>query len=176
VTPELFAKYEKFLLQSTLDGMSDITYCPRPTCQSVVVMETDQPMGMCPQCFLSFCVFCKKTYHGVSPCSIKNNEFKKLQEQYLSCTAEERAAMEKMYGKQKLRHVFEEVVSDEWIKANSKKCPKCNFGIEKIDGCNKMTCSRCRSHFCWLCSAVLSQGNPYLHFNVVSGGCFGRLF
>lgn len=176
VTPDLYEKYEKFLLQSTLDSMSDIAYCPRPNCQSPVLLETDQTLGLCPQCSLSFCVFCKKTYHGVSPCSIKNKEFKKLQEQYLSASSEEKTKLEKMYGKQKLKNVFEELVSNEWLKANSKKCPNCSFGIEKIDGCNKMTCSRCRSHFCWLCSSSLPQGNPYLHFNAANGGCFGKLF
>ncbi|XP_031573827.1 E3 ubiquitin-protein ligase RNF14-like [Actinia tenebrosa] len=176
VTPNLYEKYEKHLLQSTLDSMPDIMYCPRPNCQSPVILETNQTLASCPQCAFSFCVFCKKTYHGVSPCSIKNNEFKKLQEEYLSASNEEKEKMEKMYGKQKLKNVFEELVSNEWIKANSKKCPSCSFGIEKVDGCNKMTCSRCRSHFCWLCSSILSSGNPYLHFNSPVGGCFGKLF
>ncbi len=29
VTPELFARYDRLLLQSSLDTMSDVLYCPR---------------------------------------------------------------------------------------------------------------------------------------------------
>jgi ankyrin repeat/IBR domain-containing protein 1 len=41
-----------------------------------------------------------------------------------------------------------------WIKANTKKCPKCKTPIEKDEGCNHMTCSsrRCRHEFCWVCA------------------------
>ena len=31
-----------------------------------------------------------------------------------------------------------------------KKCPRCSVDIEKIGGCNRMTC-RCGHHFCWHC-------------------------
>jgi ariadne-1 len=39
-----------------------------------------------------------------------------------------------------------------WIKQNTKPCPQCNVNIEKNQGCNHMTCSRCRFEFCWMCS------------------------
>ena len=46
----------------------------------------------------------------------------------------------------------------------AKKCPKCSFTIQKIDGCNKMTCSLCHAYFCWNCMAVLPHDTPYKHF------------
>ena len=50
------------------------------------------------------------------------------------------------------------------------KCPKCGFGTEKIDGCNHMTCTKCRHEWCWLC-----RGNySYNHFKTMNiFGCPG---
>lgn len=48
------------------------------------------------------------------------------------------------------------------------------FTLQKIDGCNKMTCTGCRQYFCWLCKNMLSRGNPYDHYNDPSSGCFNK--
>ena len=32
-----------------------------------------------------------------------------------------------------------------------KRCPNCNFFIEKNDGCNHMTCTNCKYEWCWIC-------------------------
>mmetsp|Transcript_8330 Transcript_8330/g.12736 ORF Transcript_8330/g.12736 Transcript_8330/m.12736 type:complete len:87 (+) Transcript_8330:178-438(+) len=31
----------------------------------------------------------------------------------------------------------------EWLKANTKPCPKCHASIEKNQGCNHMVCYKC---------------------------------
>jgi hypothetical protein len=33
----------------------------------------------------------------------------------------------------------------------ARRCPSCQVPIEKNGGCNDMTCSRCRKHFCFKC-------------------------
>lgn len=39
---------------------------------------------------------------------------------------------------------------DQYIKKNTKPCPKCKVPIEKSEGCNHLTCN-CGCHFCWIC-------------------------
>ena len=176
VSSDLFAKYDKFLLQSSLDGMSDVVYCPRPTCGTAVMLDKESSMGVCSCCSLAFCAFCKRAYHGVSPCKIATGEFKKLWDEYQLATEEEKRFMEQRYGKRQLKRVFEEMVSEEWLNSNSKQCPTCSSHIQKIDGCNKMKCTKCRCYFCWICMATLTHSNPYLHFNSPSSVCFNKLF
>ena len=176
VSPDLFAKYDRFLLQSSLDGMSDVMYCPRPSCQSAVVLDKESSMGVCASCSLAFCAFCKRAYHGVSPCRIPSEDFKKLWGQYLEASDEEKHLLEQRYGKRQLKRMFEEMVSEEWLSSNSKPCPSCGSHIQKIDGCNKMTCTKCRSYFCWICMHLLFRSDPYMHFNDRSSPCFSKLF
>ena len=71
VSEEMFVKYDKLLLQTSLDMMLDVTYCPRPACRAPVLMEKDSTMACCPVCSFAFCTLCKLVYHGLSPCKLK---------------------------------------------------------------------------------------------------------
>ena len=51
-----------------------------------------------------------------------------------------------------------------------KKCPKCNIIIEKNDGCNHITCTKCGYQWCWLCNGQYNEN----HFN--EGKCKGFQF
>lgn len=44
-----------------------------------------------------------------------------------------------------------EIMSDFWQEAFTRRCPKCNVHIQKNGGCNHMTCKKCQYEFCWLC-------------------------
>ena len=48
-----------------------------------------------------------------------------------------------------------------YISRCTKSCPNCQFSIAKIDGCNKMICTRCGIFFCWMC---LENFKGYEHF------------
>ena len=62
------------------------------------------------------------------------------------------------------------------MRDKAKKCPKCQTPIEKSDGCNKMTCHRCNTYFCYLCEAYLPRHNPYGHFSDRTTMCYKQLF
>ncbi|XP_067221576.1 E3 ubiquitin-protein ligase RNF14-like isoform X2 [Chanodichthys erythropterus] len=72
------------------------------------------------------------------------------------------------------KQLFQESLNEVWLKDNSKRCPSCGTHIQKIMGCNKMTCFSCQTHFCWICLKVLNRTDPYSHFRE-SNPCNGQL-
>ena len=174
VPKDLFERYDKLLLQRTLDTMRDIVYCPRPTCRCVTVRD-ETNMGQCPSCLFCFCLLCKRAWHGVAACRLLPDDLKQLRETWETLGDEERQHLQAQYGKN-LQSAFQEYDSYKWIDSNAKKCPVCSANIEKTHGCNKMTCTHCNGNFCWLCDAALSRQNPYAHFRMGNSGCAGKLF
>jgi len=63
-----------------------------------------------------------------------------------------------------------------FIKQVSKKCPHCKVPTQKGDGCNHMTCSQCRGHWCWICGTKVKSGGSE-HFSPFNPfGCgFGMM-
>ena len=50
------------------------------------------------------------------------------------------------------------------------KCRKCKAMVQKISGCNHMSCLVCKFEWCWLCNATYSE----LHFSPMNPfGCPG---
>lgn len=99
-----------------------------------------------------------------------------LRNEYLEADEATKRFLEQRYGKRVIQKALEEMESKDWLEKNSKSCPCCGTPIEKLDGCNKMTCTGCMQYFCWLCMGSLSRVNPYRHFNDPSSPCFNRLF
>ncbi|XP_056430897.1 E3 ubiquitin-protein ligase RNF14-like [Hyla sarda] len=162
VGEQLFSRYDRLLLQSSLDSMADVVYCPRPSCQTPVMQEPDKTMGICSVCQYAFCVFCRMAFHGLSPCKVTAGKLVELIEEYLTASEERKREMIQRYGQ--IEKAIEQMKNREWLEENSKPCPSCNSPIEKIDGCNKMTCTTCKQYFCWICLKILCQENPYKHF------------
>ncbi|XP_052795649.1 E3 ubiquitin-protein ligase RNF14-like [Mya arenaria] len=176
VHPDLFLRYDQLLLQTSLDTMSDVTFCPRPVCQAPVLMDRETTLASCSACHLVFCTLCRLVYHGISPCKLKADGLLKLREEYLSADKATKKLLEKRYGKVTIQQALEESFTNEWLNEHSKQCPSCGAHIQKIDGCNKMTCMKCRAYFCWLCNDSLSRSNPYLHYSTAGSKCLNRLF
>uniref|UniRef100_A0A3Q3KFM5 RBR-type E3 ubiquitin transferase n=1 Tax=Monopterus albus TaxID=43700 RepID=A0A3Q3KFM5_MONAL len=159
VGEQLFSRYDRLLLQSTLDCMPDVVYCPRRSCGSAVILEKSSTAAMCSVCDFAFCVTCRKTYHGTDDCQAKE-ETKKTEEY---SDKERRRLLEARYSRRVLVHPVEETLSDCWMANNSKNCPHCFSRIHKDGGCNVMTCSKCGQQFCWACLKRLS-GSSAKHF------------
>ncbi|ETE71099.1 E3 ubiquitin-protein ligase RNF14, partial [Ophiophagus hannah] len=176
VEEKLFALYDRLLLQSSLDLMADVVYCPRPSCQTPVMQDPSCTMGICSQCNYAFCTLCKMTYHGVSPCKVTAEKLADLRNEYLQADEATQRFLEQRYGKRVIQKALEEMESKKWLENNSKSCPCCSTPIEKLNGCNRMRCTACMQYFCWLCMGVLSRINPYKHFSDPDSPCFNLLF
>ncbi|XP_057696130.1 E3 ubiquitin-protein ligase RNF14-like isoform X3 [Corythoichthys intestinalis] len=184
VGEELFKRYDRLLLQSTLDH---VIYCPRTSCASPVIIEKDGNVALCSICGFAFCTSCKKAYHGTNDCELLNSHpendseqsiadlprslegMKALWEDYASGSKQRRRLLESRYGGKGRFPKLEDYLSGGWIALNSKNCPYCSCKIEKNGGCNIVTCSQCDRHFCWICLTVLS-GRTYQHFQ--SSECY----
>lgn len=178
VDKEIYERYEFLQLRNSLNNMCDIVYCPRMDCQKPVLTEENSNLARCSntRCLFVFCSMCRQNYHGVEPCKIKNEELKKICMAYKHGDIKTREDLAKRYGLQRIKHALEEYSSMELISNTSKQCPKCKSWMQKLDGCNKMTCIKCQAYFCWLCMGILSKTDPYSHYSTSSSGCFERLF
>ncbi|KAH8733402.1 RWD domain-containing protein [Ilyonectria robusta] len=111
-------------------------------------------LSVCEDCGFAFCGQCYQSWHG----------------EFVRCAPR----------REKGELSEEEKASIEYLQLHTSPCPTCNAPAQKTHGCNHMICSRCDTHFCYLCSAWLDPGNPYRHYNTQPGGkvtsCFMRLW
>lgn len=73
----------------------------------------------------------------------------------------------------------ENIETAEYIKSNSKPCPKCATRISRIDGCSQMWCTHCQTPFDWVTGLILVNvvvHNPhyYQHLQNANGGIMPR--
>ncbi|XP_071110560.1 uncharacterized protein [Haliotis cracherodii] len=146
---ELKDKYYKFLVDANKDP--DVKTCPR--CSHVMKLSglnqrlnthalklkkkdravitreekkhvKDGIQVQCSKCELEWCFPCQAPWHEGVTCK----QFRKGDRLVKTW------ANEYHYGQQ-----------------NAQKCPKCKIFIERTTGCDHMTCSQCRTNFCYRC-------------------------
>ena len=49
------------------------------------------------------------------------------------------------------------------------RCGNCKIPVEKIEGCNKVSCTQCKHDTCWHCKANIT-GLGYSHFDPIGNG------
>lgn len=127
---DCLAKFESYQLRSFVESNSLTRWCPGRGCERVAcatsasAMEQEGSVAHCDSCLTSFCLCCGEEPHSPSNC-------KELAKWNEKCRNESETA--------------------NWILANTKSCPKCSSRIEKNQGCNHMSCQKCRFEFCWIC-------------------------
>ncbi|KAL6010796.1 hypothetical protein ACLOJK_001238 [Asimina triloba] len=121
VPSQVFERWEKALLESTID-VSQRIYCPFQDCSALLIDDGGdvERESECPNCHRLFCARCKVPWHSGVEC-----------EEYLRLGLGENER-----GKYDLM-ILELAKKNMW-----RRCPTCNFYVEKIDGCLHITCRK----------------------------------
>lgn len=130
--PEVMEKYDRFDLQRTLEREFNLFNCPNAACRNIVAAPDGAKCIQCPECKKEYCMECKVEWHRGINCA-----------KYKEWAAENKDA-------DALTLVFLQ-------RGGGKQCPKCRVWIEKNQGCDHMTCRKCKYQFWW------STLEPYPH-------------
>lgn len=138
LTEKEMEQYDALESQESLEqaGMRD-TMCTCPKCGYSAALHDGQNVFSCPveDCRHESCRKCREPSHLPLRC----DEVEKKN------VADGRARVEEAASNAVIRF-----------------CPKCKSGIIKSDGCNKMTCPKCKNiKFCYMCRAIVTD---YTHF------------
>jgi len=49
------------------------------------------------------------------------------------------------------KRAIENSLSQRFLRANCKKCPRCQAVGQKVSGCDHIKCPRCKHEYCWIC-------------------------
>ncbi|KAF2493621.1 hypothetical protein BU16DRAFT_513666 [Lophium mytilinum] len=134
-SPEVFARFDALSILDSVQDNRNIRWCRNPDCKSGQKIEPDA----CSH--LSRCIACgfeSYTFLGEGPHEGETSREFDLRtriENEKSQTASEASASA--------------------ISQGVKKCPgqNCGWNVEKLEGDDHMTCSKCRHEFCWNCLA-----------------------
>ena len=154
----LDSKFADFDIGAFIEANPNTRWCPYPGCERVVHLKLEQqqsleapdgsgnvaqanPTQRNVDCGIGhfFCWTCSEEAHD--PCSCETWKLWKARIESIEGTE----------GTDPNSKLVDKVTSEAWIAKNSNPCPKCKMPIEKNDGCNHMTCSKCAHDFCWVC-------------------------
>ena len=136
----LAVKLENISLNYLANNNPDeVSFCPTAGCSYMIFYDKNEYHLECPLCQKSYCLQCKSEWHQNITCEEYQLSMKKKKEEE------------------------DEKLFEEYVKGNNfKKCPNCKRWVEKISGCNHITCP-CGIHFCYTCGQIRDSIRPYDH-------------
>jgi hypothetical protein len=139
---QMYSKFEDFRFNHFLEKNQDFKCCLTPECTNGVFWnEKDNESGIwrCNICKKKYCLKCSDVDH-TGTCE----QFK----QWKIDNGEVESKMEEMIRNKTIR-----------------LCPGCKCATQKNNGCNGMTCTRCKTGWCWNCekknSECVCKQNPH---------------
>jgi len=140
--PLIRERYERRITEDFVGCNRLMKCCPAPGCTKVIKTSLKSHGHVECGCGFAFCFCCGGEVHDPVNCEIL-----------------------KIW----MRKVERDSATGSWIANNTKECPKCNSMIEKMGGCNHMTCrvQSCRYEFCWVCLGPWApHGNTWFKCNI----------
>ena len=119
VDAQTLDKYDKFVLNNLLDTEFNLFRCGN--CPAIVSVDQNTRYFACQECKKEYCCICQVEWHKGITCNQWANQHGKSNDLTLNLIS----------------------------KLNVKQCPKCKMHIEKNDGCDHMTCGKCKYEFWW---------------------------
>ncbi|KAJ4856238.1 IBR domain, a half RING-finger domain-containing protein [Trichoderma breve] len=168
LSEEMVKRYVDLKYKTELESDKNTIYCPRQWCngadekseangkskKGAEKFNRGDLLSVCEDCGFAFCSRCYQSWHG----------------EFFQCAPRRKDG----------ELTEDDKASLEYLKLHTSPCPTCNAPAQKTHGCNHMICSRCDTHFCYLCSCWLDPGNPYRHYNQQEDGkvtsCYMRLW
>ncbi|CAN6240719.1 unnamed protein product [Urochloa humidicola] len=140
-----FERWERLILERTLDSMVDVSYCPR--CETAC-LEDGEKYAQCSKCFFSFCTLCRERRHIGDRCMTPEEKLLSLQD---------RVKVHALSGGKVNKGIdlFNELVSIKEALRDAVRCPHCHIAISRVSGCNHMCCRNCGKGFCYDCAKPL---------------------
>ncbi|CAF2742250.1 unnamed protein product [Rotaria sp. Silwood2] len=125
---KLFEMYDRRLTDQRCEKTKGFISCTYAGCDSGQIHDpgtTDQRRLVCIKCKRTTCSFHKVPWHHGLTCD--------------------------QYDQSKLSIV--DNLTETWLQLYAKRCPQCQSLIQKKDGCDMMSCEKCKHKFCWICLA-----------------------
>lgn len=135
----MFRKYKRFVLRSYVEDNSKVKWCPAPGCEYAVEYPKHKARNILCRCGYAWCFKCGKDGHRPLTCDT--------------------------LSKWDDMNSGKDDSDQNWILANTKKCPSCQTPIQKNAGCMHMSCT-CGHEFCWLCTG------PWAEHGSTTGGYY----
>jgi E3 ubiquitin-protein ligase RNF144 len=130
-----YARYARFKRLNELSKDPSVIFCPSARCE-IALFHTTSDRLTCPDCNHSICFACKVPWHtGMTCAGYRYTESIKSEQQKLASLS----ASERLFQRFLERNP-----------GHFRQCRKCTAYVEKIDGCDKMTC-RCGERWCQKC-------------------------
>ena len=142
--PDVYAKYEQFLVRSFIALSSDFVWCPKDGCDRAIHYAGERSDILCPGCAYFFCRLCEQPAHA--PCTCREASQWRTDKNSLQNAATRRLLMR-----------------------DYKRCPGCSVYLQRTEGCNHMTC-KCGAQWCYMCKGDWkdhgSQTGGYFKCNI----------
>lgn len=137
---ELQKRFEEYSLLKCLEVNPNFRSCLTPDCKNGYLLAENDPHFPCQKCKKSYCLKCKIEWHEGMTC-----------QQYIE-------KLEKDKEFEKLKPLMTDEVFVKFVREKKlQQCPACRFYVERVSGCNHMSCSRCQARFCYQCGKYLDQ-------------------